>query len=257
MKTVNQVYATTDYSLFKKLSGNRILNKLHVERLKTSFKNVYLLAPIIVNEAYEVIDGQHRLEAASSLNLPINFIVVNGYGLKEVQVLNTNMSNWKKEDYLNAYCDLGYPAYLSMRKFMIDFPDFGVGVAEQLITNSVGGANNSGIVSAIIDGKEVGKVKQFQEGRLKISNLELAYDNANKVLDFKEYYEGYNRNTFVAALIGLVGIFKNPNYDHAKMISKLKGNPNAMYHCNNASQYKEMIEEIFNFRSREKVSLRF
>jgi hypothetical protein len=87
---------------------------LHVKRLKESFQKAYLLSPIIVNEKFEIIDGQHRFEAAKQIGVPINFLVAPKYGLKEVQMLNENMKNWKNEDYLNAYCDLKHPEYLKL-----------------------------------------------------------------------------------------------------------------------------------------------
>lgn len=253
MKIVNQVYLTNDYSMFKTLEGNRVVNRLHVERLKNSFKESYLISPITVNEKYEIIDGQHRYNAAKSLNLPIYFMIVNNYGLSEVQTLNTNTKNWKKEDYLNAYCDLGYDEYIKMRQFMYDFSDFGISVSEQLLTNSVGGVNNRAH-AARIDGKISGRVFNFQEGELIIPDLQLAYDNAEKIMMFKPYYDGFNRSIFVSAMIGM---FKHENYNHSQMIQKLKNNPMSLTHCSNVTQYKILIEEIYNFRSRDKVTLRF
>lgn len=253
MKTVNQVLMTNDYSMFAQIEGNRVVNKLHVERLKTSFQKNYLMSPIIVNQNYEIIDGQHRFNAAKVLGLPINFIVINGYGLREVQTLNTNMKNWKKEDYLHAYCDLGYEEYLKMRQFMCDFPDFGIAVSEQILTNSVGGVNNRGY-AAKIDGKEAGRLRNFQEGEFRVAVLDLAYENAEKIMMIKQYYDGFNRSVFVASMIGM---FKHENYNHSQFIQKLKNNPSALSHCSNVTQYKILIEEIYNFRSREKVSLRF
>ena len=105
ISVINNVLQTDDYSMFKILEGNRCVNKLHVRRLKESFKDAYLLSPIVVNQHFQIIDGQHRFEAAKEMKLPINFIVCNDYSLKEVQLLNTNMKNWKKEDYLTAYRD--------------------------------------------------------------------------------------------------------------------------------------------------------
>lgn len=253
MKVVNHVNSTNDYSIFTQIEGNRVVNKLHVERLKTSFQKSYLMSPIIVNQKYEIIDGQHRFNAAKALGLPVNFIVTNGYGLREVQMLNTNMKNWKKEDYLHAYCDLGYEEYLKMKQFMQDFPDFGIAVAEQLLTNTVGGVNNRGY-AVKIDGKKTGRLRNFQEGELEIPDLELAYKNGEKIMMFKPYYDGFNRTVFVASMIGM---FKHENYNHSQMIQKVKNNSTALTHCSNVTQYKILIEEIYNFRSREKVSLRF
>lgn len=245
----NQVRTTTDYARFKTLVGNRKPNDLHVKRLTQSFEKRYLFSPILVNEKWQIIDGQHRFLAAKELGLPINYIVVEGYGLNEVQVLNTNAANWKKEDYLKAYCDLGAENYLQMKQFMSDYPEFGIAVSEQLLTNTVGGVNNRKSVD-----KGRGRIKNFEEGRLTIPDLRQSYDNAEKVLMFKPYYDGYHRSVFVAALIG---IFRNENYKHAEMISKLAQQSYALTDCTNVTQYKLLLEEIYNFKRREKVNLRY
>lgn len=252
MKTINQVYQTNDYDRFSLLKGNRVVNRLHIERLKKSFKESYLLAPILVNEKYEIIDGQHRFHAARDLDLPINFIIEPNYSLREVQLLNSNMKNWKKIDYLNAFCDLGYQEYLKMRDFMEEFPDFGISAAEAFLTNNSGGANNK--VKEKIDGKEVSNAKLFEYGGLVIDDLSLAYENASKVMQIKPYYEGYNRTIFVGAMLHL---FRNKHYDHSQMIARLKSNPGMIDHRTNITQYKLLLEQIYNFRSRNKVSLRF
>lgn len=253
MKVVNHVNTTNDYSVFNKIEGNRVVNKLHVERLKTSFSKNYLMSPIIVNQKYQIIDGQHRFNAAKELGLPINFIVVEGYGLKEVQTLNTNSKNWRKLDYLHAFCDLGYEEYLKMKEFMDYFPDFGIAVSEQLLTNTTGGVNNRAY-AAKVNGKFVGRKKNFQEGELQIPDLDLAYENGEKVMMFKPYYDGFNRAVFVSAMIAM---FKHENYNHSQMIQKVANNPTTLVHCSNVTQYKILFEEIYNFRSRDKVSLRF
>jgi len=257
MKVVNQVNETNDYSMFKTLEGNRHVNKLHVKRLKESFQKSYLLSPIIVNEKFEIIDGQHRFEAAKQIGVPVNFLVAPNYGLKEVQMLNENMKNWKKEDYLNAYCDLKYPEYLRFRNFMRRFSDFGIAVCETLLTNkSTGGNYNSKSKELKSPSNPTGNyaIRFFQEGELVIPDYDLAVENAEKIMMIKPYYEGFNRNTFVRAMIG---IFKIDYFNHAKLLERLNANPTALQHCANVTQYKLLVEDIYNFRSRDKVSLRF
>jgi hypothetical protein len=248
-KTNIQVQETKDYSMFTILKGNRAPNDLHVQRLVKSFEKKYLMSPMLVNEHYQIIDGQHRYLACKKLGLPLRYIMVNGYGLSDVQILNSNSSNWNKYDYLQGYCDLGAPAYIEMKKFMQSFPDLGIAASEQILTNTVGGVNNR---NNLMNGR--GKVKNFEEGRLEIPNLKLSYENAEKVMMFKPYYDGYNRAVFVAALISL---FKNENYVHAEMISKLANQPSALTHCSNTTQYKLLLEDIYNYRRREKLNLRY
>ena len=257
ISVINNVLQTDDYSMFKILEGNRNVNKLHVRRLKESFKDAYLLSPIVVNQHFQIIDGQHRFEAAKEMKLPINFIVCNNYSLKEVQLLNTNMKNWKKEDYLNAYCDLKYPEYLKFRDFMGRFPELGIASCETILTNSLSGGHKS-TSSAELKGtlNESGSyaIRYFQEGDLSIPDYEKSIENAEKIMMIKHYYDGFNRPTFVRAMIG---IFKIEYYSHSKLLERLAANPTSLQHCANVTQYKLLIEDIYNFRSRDKVSLRF
>ena len=87
-----QVFQSNDYSKFTLLHGNRKVNPLHVKRLKQSFSKQYLISPIMVNENYKIIDGQHRFTAAREMGLVINYFIISGYGLNEIQMLNTNTS---------------------------------------------------------------------------------------------------------------------------------------------------------------------
>ena len=67
VKHSNQVHTTTDYFLFKPIDGNRNKNLLHINRLKKSMSENYLFTVIIVNEKYEIIDGQHRFDVIQDL----------------------------------------------------------------------------------------------------------------------------------------------------------------------------------------------
>ena len=117
VKHSNQVHTTTDYFLFKPIEGNRNKNLLHINRLKKSMAETYLFTVIIVNEKYEIIDGQHRFDVIQELKLPLNYIVCKGYGLNEVHILNQNSKTWTSDDYLDGYCKLGYKDYLKYKEF--------------------------------------------------------------------------------------------------------------------------------------------
>lgn len=244
-----RVQTTQNYDKFKILVGNRDINQVNLKRLKSSFKEHYLFSPILVNEKMQIIDGQHRFLAAKELQLPVHYIMISGYGLEEVQVLNTNTSNWKKIDYLKAYCDLGIKPYLQMRQFMLDYPDFGVGVSEVILSGNSWGTTKGQVmenVKVVIDG--------FQSGKLSIPDLDIAYDVADCIMQFKPLYDGYNRRSFVYAIIALL---KNENYNHDEMLHKIMLSPTALTHCTNRTQYKILLEEIYNRNRRVKVSIRY
>lgn len=231
--TVNQeigkIYQTFNYDQFKLLNGNRMVHPGHLHRLKKSVEEKQMIIPIIVNERYEVIDGQHRLEVFKQLNLPVYFIINPGYGIKEIQKLNTHMKNWTVEDYLKCYCGQGIEDYVKYKEFRAKY---GFGHQESL---------------AFLMGSTSNFSKIFNDGNLKIKSLEDAETAAQKVSQFAEFYKGYRRKSFVFAVLSLL---KHPEYDHNEMIKKVAMQQRNMVHCTNTEQYLNLLEDIFNFHKR-------
>jgi hypothetical protein len=52
-------------------------------------------------------------------------------------------------------------------------------------------------------------------------------------------------------------MLKNENFEFAEFITKLKQQPTTLQDCTSITQYKVLIEEIYNYRRREKVNLRY
>jgi len=230
-----QVQQTTDYSKFKFLQGNRDINKAHAQRIKDSMENKTIISPILVNEKNEVIDGQHRLKALQELGKPVHYLKVNGYGLDEVQILNMNSKNWTTEAFLDSYVDLGYTEYIKFQEFK-DSYDFNFSAALILAA----GLNI--------------RFETFRIGKFKFDDLSEAYQRADKVTMIKPYFDNYNHATFVRTMLQL---FENENFEFSQFMSKLSYQPRALQIQQRVSQYLVMIEEIYNFKSRDKVSLRF
>jgi len=242
VKHSNQVHTTTDYFMFKTLNGNRDINQLHLTRLKESFNKNYLTTIIMVNENFEIIDGQHRFLICQEFKLPINYIICKNYGLNEIQILNANMKNWQTTDYVNGYCDLGYKDYIIYRDFVEEY-----GFQHQVSVLLLSGEFVSG-------SNLTNPQTRFKEGLFKVNNLNNAKKIADKIMMIEPYYKGFLRRSFIYALIGM---FKNENFEFTEFIAKLKQQPTTLQDCNDTSQYKTLIEEIYNYRRREKVNLRY
>ncbi len=226
---VGKVYSTFNYDQFKMLDGNRMVHPGHLHRLKKSFEEKQLVIPIIVNEKNQVIDGQHRLEVCKQLNLPVYYIINAGYGIKEIQKLNTHMKNWNVDDYLKCYCGQGIEDYVKYKDFRAKY---GFGHQETL---------------AFLMGSTSNFSKIFNDGNLKIKSLEEAEIAAQRVSQFAEFYKGYRRKSFVFAVLSLL---KHPEYDHSEMLKKISMQQRMMVRCANTEQYLTLLEEIFNFHKR-------
>lgn len=135
---IADVMQTSDYSLFHRLDGNRRLVKSRKNKILKSIENVgYILNPIIVNKNMDVIDGQGRLEALKELGLPVPYVVAGDIGIEECIALNINMTNWKVQDYIDSYAEMGNINYITFKDFRNTFPKFTLDVAYGLVTNKV------------------------------------------------------------------------------------------------------------------------
>jgi disulfide oxidoreductase YuzD len=243
IQTDFQVLMTGNYSMFSHFDGNRNVNPKHVVRLKESMKKQYLFSPIIVNEKKQIIDGQHRFDAAKQLGLPIYYIVVRGYGLSEIHLLNSNSSNWGKIDYLQGYCDLGQKPYIQFKDFMQKYPDFGVASTFRLLA----GHDKK-------FGRDSCTAKDFENGRLVILDIEKSYDQAKLITSYKPYYAGYHRVRFVSAALNVI---EHVNYKHKEMIQKLEMQHGKLRDCSKVADYVIALEDIYNYKRVNKVNLRY
>ncbi len=109
--------STMEYDRFTNITGNRVILTDSVKKLMASVSEKHLASIAIVNEKDEIIDGAHRYKVAKELGVPFNFIMMEGYGIEEVHMLNSNMKNWTNVDFVHQF----YERYLSGEKIFINY----------------------------------------------------------------------------------------------------------------------------------------
>ena len=102
---IEMVYSTNQYDVFKKMKSNRIVSEKRVNSIASSMREGYILNPIIVNEKYEIVEGQGRFEACRRLGLPVNYILVEGATIDDCSRLNRCNTPWNQEDWVNRWAD--------------------------------------------------------------------------------------------------------------------------------------------------------
>ena len=133
-------HLTRDYKMFKTLEGNRDVLEARKQKVENSIKKYgYIPIPIVVNERYEIIDGQARFEVFRELGLPICYCVIPGLGIEECIGLNVTQTSWTMTDYINSYASLGNENYVRLKQVMELYPNLKLGVigslASKVITN--------------------------------------------------------------------------------------------------------------------------
>ena len=113
------VYVTRDYSIFKRLVGNRDIPESRISKIVESIQSIgWVHNPIIVNEKMEVIDGQGRLTALQRLKMPVEYVIAEGAGNRECIYMNMNMVNWKLPDFIKSYAEQGDENYQRLLALM-------------------------------------------------------------------------------------------------------------------------------------------
>ena len=188
---VGTIQQSIDYAKFKLHPKNRKIRPNNLERIQNSMQIKNLFNPILVNEKYEIIDGNHRFSSWKNLNLPILFIIVEGYGVTEMQTLNLNKSDWNHDDYLDLYVKEEVKDYIKFKnikdKYELNFSDL-IHIIDILSGKKIIGENK---LSRI-----------FDEGKLSVNWYDKIEDFLNELSLFDKY--NFSRHTsFVRAFLKL------------------------------------------------------
>jgi hypothetical protein len=55
----------------------------------------------------------------------------------------------------------------------------------------------------------------------------------------------------------MIQLMRKPQFEFTEFIAKLRLQPSALFDCQTTAQYVSLIEEIYNYRRRDKVNLRY
>lgn len=233
-----KINRTTDYNKFKFMPGNRKVNIAHVSQLKQSIQedNLTAVKPIVINDKFQIIDGQHTFLACKDLGYSIYYIVQTGGNLSNVQSLNNSSRNWTGRDFIEMWKDRGNKNYQQLDEFM-DRWRLTVGDSMRLLMNSVSGmpAGNN-----------------FKRGYFIVKDVEMAHRYAQMIYDFAPFTDSYRRRTFV---IAAMKAFKQPGYKHSRMLDQLNKFSKKIPISQDWRNYLKELDRIYNLDQKVKYSL--
>jgi len=248
-KTQYQIYSTYNYDQFKLLPGNRDINKAHVYRLKKSIEeNGMLVNPIIVTPEGYIIDGQHTWSAAKLCEDIIYYIILEHYGINEVQVLNMNQRGWGNTEFLNMHCEMhsnknDRSDYIKLREFQEEF-GFPLSVCIQICSNVVHGTTGASRNMA------------FRDGTWKMTDKSKAFRLGRQLQQLKQYFpKGYCRSVFVGSIISAQKI---EGFSMSELLKKVKIAGNHLETHGKIRETRLNLDKVYNYRRRadEKIDLR-
>lgn len=231
MKEVGTVYETNDLSMFKILKNNRDVKEIRKQALIESIdKNGYITNPIIVNEKYEVIDGQGRLEACKELGSPIDYVIVPNIGIDECRVLNMNTTNWRIVDFIKSYAEEGMEDY----KRIYELSKMGFGIRTYMFT--IGLYGGSGVAERVLrEGRAICSEETFW-------NAKEALEYLKTVKPFIEQIDG-RKSDFESAV---VFAYKDENCDNKRLSESLAKYYSTISNVINIKSATDEISKVYN-----------
>ncbi len=205
------LHNTKDYGKFVQLLGNRSLNKNHVKRLIAEIqqKNLLEVCPIIVNERWEIIDGQHRIEAAKALKKEIWYVKVPGLDISNVVHLNRTQRPWKLIDYVDLYIAHGKQDYVDLKEFSLTH-NLPISICADLL----GGT-----------GFQTSKVGSFRDGKFVITRLEDAEHIVEMMTRLRPVMKTlfiYKEKSFAMALLSALKKLKLVDKDLTDLVEAIE-----------------------------------
>jgi hypothetical protein len=243
-----KVEKTKDYSIFKYLLGNRPINKAHLKKLKSSIeKNNHLnLHPIVVNQNYEIIDGQHRLECAKELGIDIFFIRSNTIQDDHLIECNVNQKTFECDNYID---------YFAIREKKAEYIQL-----KQMLESS--GLKPKALLTLIL-GTVSGNLLEFlKTGRFKFPSIE----NPKEIMDFYYDYIAYARDKRLKPLSmftnhnftrALRWIFKTTGFEASIFFKKLDLRWFDLKPQRTAEDWYVLLINIYNFKNHNRINDEF
>ena len=234
---------SSNYSNFKFLEANRDIKERHVNNLVTSIKKEGQIYPILVNNRFEVIEGQHRVEACKILQIPIMFLKNDKATIKHVRIVNNCQEGWKFYDFLKSFSHHSHPNHEIYQKIGLFVKEFSFQPRICLIL-LVGGVDNGT------------KINEFKFGTFTIEDEEKSRRLAKQLLKIKTFAPDLVANKkFCLAWFRVQKIEKfkvESAYDQIKKYrSKLEG-------CLNQEDWIEGLLEAYSYKKpkSEKISIK-
>ena len=167
-QNVAQAKLTKEWSSMTFLEDNRDIDDGDVKRLAESIKKEGQLQPIVLNEEWEIIEGQHRVHACMLLDIPVLYIESEGATIQQTIIMNNNQKSWRNKDYLKCFSHKNHYNSAEYKKISTFFNTYGLNFSVSI--NLLAGNHKKS--STYSGGGTVRKA--FRKGTFKIKSLQTA-----------------------------------------------------------------------------------
>lgn len=237
---MTRILETTNYGKFELLCINRDVSK--TKALEASMKKYGWISayPAHVvkngNGKLKIKAGHHRFTVAQKLGIPVKYVVCEDHST--VHELEKATRQWSIKDYLTSYVRAGEPEYVAFQDF-IDKTHLPLNSCISMLAGQWAGSGNH--------------LDSFKNGNYEIKTTEHAemvftIVNTMKSVGIKWAFE-------TLPVQAVSKIVMEPTISINQLIKRIKTWSSLITKHTNIQQYLTMFEEVYNFKSRERVPL--
>ena len=245
---MQQIVMTKDYGIFKKMDGNRHLDRYHLKKLKAAIEgdNQLDVHPIIVNKDYYVIDGQHRLEAAKELGYDIYYIKSDTVTDLHVIGGNVNQKSFEVENYIDYFAiKERKPEYIQLKDML-----------------KASGLKPKALLTLLLGVVSANILEFLKTGKFKFPTSEEPLEVLNFYFDFIAYAKDkrlkptsmFSNHNFTRALRWL---FKTTGFDASIFFKKLDMKWFELKPQRTAEEWYSLLIGIYNFKNHVRLDAEY
>ena len=240
-KVVRQIKETMNYKMFDRSDDNRITDvKTHRNLQKALSKYGWIPGiPLVANRNGSnrliVKDGQHRLEIAEILGIPVCYVEEPiSFDIAEI---NSTAKSWTIKDRVEKYSTEGKEQYQKGLEFS---STWNVPLSKSF---------------ALLGGVTMLSNLQpsFNEGRFKIKDEEWATNVAllhNQLISVSRHCKGSR------LLLACMAIFRVPEFDPIRMVNNAERCREKLVSFSTRDAYLAMLEDVYNFGRKNMFGLK-
>lgn len=233
------------YDQFTVVEDNRPLNTtdyqyklLRKSMIKHGYLPPYPIHCRQIGGKYEIFDGQNRFAVAKELGIPFYFVVFNNNSI-DLSEINDAQRPWNLRHHVGRYAQKNIPDY----RELLDFSDkyrISLGIAAGLLSGGNAAAGE--------------RSKQIKRGEYKVTDRKVAELVATTALELQSITQMSRHTNFLNALVRCIRVRE---FLPSHFVEKARKCPAKLVPQADVQAYLRMIEEVYNFHSKNPIPVAF
>jgi len=239
-----KIESTKNYSLFESNPLQRAFTERKVNTIAATMSRdgFWPSHPVSVykqkNGKLGVNFGHHRIAAAQRLQIPVLYVITEKATPKMLAEEGQFTTKWNMRDQVSVYVKQGNRDYIELAE--VTATGVPVGMAASMMMGEAATSGNHNDV--IATGRFKVKTRKQIDAWLAIRK---EFGERVKAIYHRNFISCYSKCLFT------------PEFDNATFVKRLRSNPLMLDVTSNEDQMMKMIEEIYNYRTQDKIPLAF